>query len=277
MKKSNMKTFLLGLIFLALVFSGCESSSDPSDSGSLVVKITDDPFPANYVEEALINIEKIEVRKKSNSDGNSFIVILEENLEFNLLLLRNGITAELPEIEIPVGSYDLVRLYITSAKILLKDGKEFNLKIPSGEETGIKIFIDPELQIQGGLTAELLLDFDLSNSFVVQGNLNSIADINGFIFTPVIRAANNSLTGSIFGKVKDSDGPLENVLVTVNLEEGFATAVSNIDGYYEILGLKVSDNYSVSAVLEGYRDESVSKVVVRANEKTEYNFEMVKQ
>ena len=81
------------------------------------------------------------------SDGNPFIVVSEEPMEFNLLELRNGLTEKLLDIEIPVGTYDLIRLYVDNAGLKLKEGQEFNVKVPSGSQTGIKIFINPDLVV----------------------------------------------------------------------------------------------------------------------------------
>ena len=261
--------FLAITIFLV---SGCDSTNEPQDTGSLLVKVTDAPFPTDFVESATVTIDSIEIRQKSGAEENPYIVITNIPMDFDLLELRNGITASIPEIEIPVGSYDLVRLYVESANIILKDNLgEFNLKIPSGEQTGIKIFIKPELQIQGGLTAELLLDFDLSKSFVVQGSPNAI---NGFHFKPTLRAVNNSLAGSIYGVASDANGPLDGVMVTVTLEDESASAITDNNGYYEILGLMAGD-YSVLAVAEGYINHEASGVSVIPDEKTELNFSLV--
>ena len=258
-----------------LLFTGCESANDPADSGTLVVKVTDAPFPIDFVESATVTIDKVEVRQKDGTEDVSYIVVSSEPMDFDLLKLRNGITSALPEIDIPIGNYDLVRLYVEDAKIVLKDGLgEFDLKVPSGDETGIKVFLKPELQIQGGLTAELLLDFDLSKSFVVQGNLNNPNGITGFSFKPVVRAVNNSLAGSISGVISDENGVLEGVMVTVTLAEESASAITDENGYYEILGLQ-EGAYSVLAVVDGFGDGEESGVAVTANNKTEQNFVLV--
>lgn len=67
----------------------------------------------------------------------------------------------------------------------------------------MKIFIDPSIDVVGGLTAELLLDFDVSQSFVIQGNPAFPADIKGFIFKPTIKAANLSISGRLAGTITD--------------------------------------------------------------------------
>jgi len=265
---------VVGLLLTITIFlvSGCDSANEPQDSGSLLVKVTDAPFPADFVESATVTVDSIEIRQKSGNEDNPYIVISNIPMDFDLLELRNGITASLPEIDIPVGSYDLVRLYVENANIVLKNGLgEFNLKVPSGDQTGIKIFIKPEIQIQGGLTAELLLDFDLSESFVVQGNPDKI---NGFHFKPTLRAVNNSLAGSIYGTVTDGNEPLVGVMITVTLGEENVEAITDENGYYEILGLKVG-SYSVSAILGGYDDGEASSVDVTANNKTKQDFVLV--
>jgi hypothetical protein len=174
--------------------------------GRLVVKVTDAPFPMDIIESAEVTINKVEIRKVGDGidDGNPFIVISEEPMTFNLLELRNGVVAELLDMEMPEGSYDLIRLYVEEASLKVKEGGDYNLKIPSGAQTGIKVFIKNGLIVSGGLTTELLLDFDLSRSFILQGNPFTPAGINGFIFKPVIRAVNNSTAGRIEGVVSDT-------------------------------------------------------------------------
>ena len=58
--------------------------------------------------------------------------------------------------------------------------------------------------VDGGLTSELLLDFDLSKSFVMRGNLDKPSGIIGFIFKPVIKAVNNTTAGRLEGLVTDT-------------------------------------------------------------------------
>jgi hypothetical protein len=199
------KFFIVLSLIIALILLGCEKGMDNSDTGILSIKLTDSPFPINLVEKATVKINKIEIRgDQPESEGNPFLVLSEEEFTYNLLELQNGITADLVEVKVPVGDYNLVRLYVDSAGIKLKDQTDYNLKVPSGEQTGIKIFMEPAITVVGGLTTELVLDFDVSQSFVVQGNPYTPAGIKGFIFKPVIRAANESTTGSITGKIIDN-------------------------------------------------------------------------
>jgi hypothetical protein len=258
-----------------LIFTGC---SKDNGNGRLVIKVTDAPFPISYIESATVTIIKVEIRKAGDcvSDGNPFSVIWEGSAEFNLLELRNGLVAELLDLEIAAGEYNLIRLYVDEAGLTLKEeGGSFTVKVPSGQQAGIKIFIDPGLVVEGGLTAELLLDFDLSNSFVIQGNMDSPAGIKGFNFKPVIRAVNNSATGSIKGLVTDKDNAvIAGVLIKVKqggVEVENVSAITEADGTYEIMGL-IPGTYSVEASKETYETVTIDDKKVVAGNKTEVNF-----
>ena len=132
MKKAKV---LLGIsVGLLLIFSaGCQEV--PGDQlGNLVVKITDAPFPIDLIEEATVKITKVEIRIESEGEEEEypFITLFEGEMEFNLLDLRNGITAELLDIDIPAGNYNLIRLFVDHANMLVKDGENYEVKVPSG-------------------------------------------------------------------------------------------------------------------------------------------------
>lgn len=266
------------LTFLAaafmLVFAGCDKTND--GNGRLVVNITDAPFPVDMVESAEVTITKLEIRKAGDgiSDECPFEVIWEGSEIFNLLDLRNGVVAGLLDIEIPAGEYDLLRLYVDEASLKVKDGESYTVKVPSGRQTGIKVFISPGLVVEGGLTTEMILDFDLSNSFVMQGNMNSPAGIKGFHFKPVIRAVNNSKAGRLEGKVTNKDGVIiKEASVTVRQDTVVATAVADTMGYYAILGLP-SGSYSVTAAKENFDTLEVKDVIITNGNRTVLNLEL---
>jgi len=266
------------LTFLAaafmLVFAGCDKTND--GNGRLVVNITDAPFPVDMVESAEVTITKLEIRKAGDgiSDECPFEVIWEGSEIFNLLDLRNGVVAGLLDIEIPAGEYDLLRLYVDEASLKVKDGESYTVKVPSGRQTGIKVFISPGLVVEGGLTTEMILDFDLSNSFVMQGNMNSPAGIKGFHFKPVIRAVNNSKAGRLEGKVTNKDGvKIKEASVTVRQDPVVATAVADTMGYYAILGLP-SGSYSVTAAKENFDTLEVKDVIITNGNRTVLNLEL---
>jgi len=280
--KRPVISFLILIIITAVTLfltGSCSKINDQGDTGRLVVKITDAPFPIDEIDAATVTITKVEIRKVSEgeSDENPFIVVSEEPMEFNLLELRNGLTEKLLDIEIPVGKYDLIRLYIDNAGLKLKEGQEFNVKVPSGKQTGIKIFINPDLAVEGGLTSELLLDFDLAGSFVLRGNLTKPSSINGFIFKPVIRVSNLTTAGRIEGLVSDTAKVIiKNATIWIKQDTIVATAIADTLGKYAIIGVPAG-YYTVSASKEGYDTVSHESVKVIAGNKTIQNFVLIKK
>jgi hypothetical protein len=252
MKKLFIPLFAIAL---AAAFTACDKTSpDMTGNGNLVIKVTDAPFPIDMIESAEVTITKVELRKAGDgiSDGNPFLVLMEDTVTFDLLELRNGVTEKLLAMEVPAGTYNLMRLYVEEASLKIKDGETYNVKVPSGKQTGIKIFVRPDFTVTGGLTTELLLDFDLSRSFLMIGSFNNPHGINGFHFKPVIRAVNNSTAGSLAGFVIDtSKVKLTNAQVWVKQDTVIAEAYTDTLGFYKIIGLPAG-KYSVFATKEDY-------------------------
>jgi hypothetical protein len=274
-----MRKILLSIFAAALVLSGCNKSNvGPAGTGRLSIKITDDPFNISYVESATVTITKVELRKTGDTTGNPFMVLTEDPVTIDLSKLRNGIASELVNMEIPQGDYDLVRLYVDQASLKIIDQPvEYNLKVPSGGQTGIKVFIKPALRVDGGLTTELLLDFDLSRSFVMRGNMASSAGVNGFIFKPCIRATNNTTAGRIEGFVNDtSDVKLINAEVWVSQDTVVATTFTDNDGHFVFPGIPAGI-YSVSSTMENYDTVSYTGVNVVEGNVTLQDFILTKK
>ncbi|MFW5821319.1 MAG: DUF4382 domain-containing protein [Bacteroidota bacterium] len=270
MKKMSMKTLaIFTLIFTGLAFYGCEESTNDINKsadgpGKLKILLTDAPFPTDLVDEANVVINKIDIRNQNHEDdGYPFITLMEEEMSFNLLELTNGVTAELVDIELDSGSYDLVRLYVSEASILLKDGTEHDLFVPSGAQTGIKIFIDPAVMVAGGLTPELILDFNVSKSFIVKGNPNSPAGIKGFIFKPVIKATNKATSGRLTGYITDTSAvALEEAEVSLLVADTvYTSSFTDTLGAYSVIGVDAG-TYDVAFTREEFVSDTIMDVEI---------------
>ena len=277
-----MKKILFTILAAAFVvmLSGCSElfNNDQTDGKSrLVIKITDDPFDISYIESATVTITKVEIRRAGDSvsDGNPFMVLSDDTVTIDLIDLRNGLTETLIDMEIEDGEYDLVRLYVMEAGLKLKDIEDpYKVKVPSGGQTGIKIFISPALNVSGDLTEELLLDVDLSRSFVLRGNMDQN---NGFIFKPVIRAANMTTAGRIEGMVKDTAKvKVKEAKVWITRDTTVATAFADTMGYYAIIGVPAG-TYSIFATKEGYDTVKYENISVLAGSKTVRDFILTKK
>ena len=288
-----MKIKFLSFILLACfaAFIGCTDSNDESARmGKMSIRLTDAPFPHDLVAEANVTIFKIDARniamesdtetegKVADETGSSFTVLMEQEIEVNLLDLTNGITETLVDTEVPNGTYDLVRVYVKGVNVVLTDGTTYDLKVPSGEQTGIKVFIKPGITVAGNLSADLLLDFDVSKSFVAKGNIKDLAGITGFNFKPVIKACNLSTAGSLAGMVttlqEEVAVGLEGAQVSIFAADTLnTTTFTDGTGAYMVMGL-LSGDYDVTVELDGYDAQSVEDIEIVAGNKTVQDFEL---
>ncbi|MCM4164481.1 MULTISPECIES: DUF4382 domain-containing protein [unclassified Arenibacter] len=288
-----MKIKFLSFILLACfaAFIGCTDNNDESAKmGKMSIRLTDAPFPHDLVAEANVTIFKIDARniamesdtetegEMADETGSPFTVLMEQEIEVNLLDLTNGITETLVDTEVPNGTYDLVRVYVKGINVVLTDGTTYDLKVPSGEQTGIKVFIKPGITVAGNLSADLLLDFDVSKSFIAKGNIKDLAGITGFNFKPVIKACNLSTAGSLAGMVttlqEEVAVGLEGAQVSVFAADTLnTTTFTDETGAYMVMGL-LSGDYDVTVELDGYDAQSAEDIEIVAGNKTVQDFEL---
>lgn len=290
-----MKTKFLISIFLSFMFlmSCSDDTKNSSDkTGMLSVRLTDAPFPYDLVAEANITVFKIEARlladddteeetieEDVNNEDSPFVILMEDEINVNLLELTNGVTEQIANIEVPVGTYDLVRVYVKGVNVVLTDGRTFDLKVPSGEQTGIKIFIKPSIIVSGGLSSDLLLDFDVSRSFVAKGDINKEGGINGFNFKPVIKASNTSSAGTLVGNISslvdEISQPIKGAQISIIAADTLnTTTFSDVDGNYKVMGLE-RGSYKAFAELEGYMSSDTLDVQITATNNTIQDFVLV--
>jgi len=207
-------TFIIFTLFLMAACGGGGGTSIGTSSGgdvatgpALRVSITDAPFSLDKITSAVVLIESMEVRPL---DGEFVPLEGFTPKTLDLIQLQNGISEVIYEGNPPPGVYDEIRLISTAVEIALVDGDLTrtitDFKIPSGEQTGIKVKIDPNITVVTELTADLMLDYDLSRSFVPQGDSKSIETIKSFNFKPVVRAVNISTAGTLAFRVLSDNG-----------------------------------------------------------------------
>lgn len=289
--KNLVKKSMMLLAGVLILTSACnqlpisEETGIGTGKGTVVLKLTDAPFPVSLVDKAMVTIDRIEIRSTDTltTTGEEaekeaqYTVLSEKVQEFNLLGLRNGITADLLEIEIGAGSYDLIRMHVIAAKVILKDGTEFPMKIPGGSKSGLKIKLVPELVVESGVVNEVLLDFNVSKSFMVQGNMKSKHGIKGFMFKPVIRAMVEKHSGMILGNVFENDTTLieEAHVQILQADTVFSSALTDKKGNYVLIGIPAG-NYRMICEKDGYTSVTVDQVIVKAKEKTVQDFKLTK-
>ena len=156
---------------------GVPGSADGSGEARMEVRLVDNPFPFDLVDEVNVTITHVELRSDDHR-----VTVMNETRTFNLLDLQNGVYAELGDIDIPADHYTQARVHVEDASVLMLDGRVFDMKVPSGV---VKVNLD-DVVVEEGQNVALTLDFDVSKSFVVQGNPLTPAGIKGFLLKPTI-------------------------------------------------------------------------------------------
>lgn len=293
---------LCGAVLLGALCVGLSCVPGPG-TGTLKVLITDKPFPYEFLSEAIVYVQRVEVRmagededadvdegstdtaqdapedteESDDGKGGPFIVIFESDepggKPFDLLELQNGRTDLLADADIPAGTYTQMRIVVTAGKVTLTDGTEFPLDVPSGSTSGIKLHFT--FEVTDALETVLLLDVDLSRAFtpVPGGHIEDPSTISEFKFAPslAMRLIEILDAGSISGVVTDSatGDPLADVSVTAYDADGaeVTSAATEADGTYMLGGLPAG-TYSVEFSLAGYDDVVAADVVVEAGQTT---------
>ena len=223
----------------SLVLVSCDDNAvtDPSaGTGTLEVLLHD--APANY-EAVNVFIERVEVNNGQTEGGWETISTPEQS--YNLLELVNGATEVLGSAELEAGTYEQIRLILSSnGHTVVVDGTEHDLFVPSGEQTGIKLNVNAE--IEPDITYTLLLDFDASRSVVERGNEKSGIE---YLLEPVISASNEAVTGNVSGAVEPVDAqPF--IYAIADSDTLSSTKADTTDGSFKLIGLE-EGSYTISA------------------------------
>jgi len=137
------------LSFVGLSVWQCSDSPTDSETGTLVVRLTDAAADFDQV-----NITFSEISAHIDS---SWITVQGESQTVNLLEWNNGNSIIIGTAEVPAGQYTQIRLKIESADVVV-DGQTFPMTVPSGAQTGLKLISN--FTVPGGSTFELMIDFD---------------------------------------------------------------------------------------------------------------------
>lgn len=170
--KTLIKLFSLVIvgIGLALVVNSCKKEAVGPNDGYMSVSMTD--APADYVK---VNVEIIDVQVHNEAQG--WVSLPTNKGIYNLLDLQNNASVALAsDATVPAGKMTQMRLVLGSNNTIVVGGKSlnttvldtFDLKVPSGAETGLKVNLNFNLSPNKHMV--VLLDFDAAASIVEHGN-----------------------------------------------------------------------------------------------------------
>lgn len=177
----------------ALLMSACGDSTGPEGMARVQVLLTD--APADYLAVAVVCISQVYLQPGEGEESPR--TVLWEKGEgdaecYDLLELQGVSAAITPSVEVPAGTYEQLRLIVESASVTLAEGYTFadgvettmDLFVPSGAETGIKVQLLESVFAEANELTEITVDADVNQNFVIQGDPDMPAGIQGVLFTP---------------------------------------------------------------------------------------------
>lgn len=176
-----------------LLMSACGESTGPEGMARVQVHLTD--APADYLAVAEVCISQVYLQP-GEGEGSLRTVLWEKGEGaaqcFDLLELQGVSAAITPSVEVPPGTYAQLRLIVESASVTLAEDYTFSdgvetkrdLSVPSGTETGIKVQLLESVFAEATVLTEITVDADVNLNFVIQGDPETPAGIQGVLFTP---------------------------------------------------------------------------------------------
>jgi len=158
---------LLATAVAVAVLAGC-GSDHGTKPGFVTVRISMTDAPGDY---DAVNVVVREVRVHAAGDGEDggwITVRAAADTTIDLLSLTNGGFVTLGSELVPAGTYDQLRLVLGSGSTIVVDGVESPLKVPSGEQSGIKV--KGRFTVPAGGSVDVGLDFDAAHSIHQTGN-----------------------------------------------------------------------------------------------------------
>ncbi|MFC1572161.1 DUF4382 domain-containing protein [Candidatus Eisenbacteria bacterium] len=184
-------------VLLAILAISCSDSSvAPKESGgeaTLRIVLTDEP--TDLLDSAMVTISRVYL--VPGGADSAFVDLLPDTdppMTYDLLTLQDGVEAFLAEKPVPADSFAQLRLVVDEATVSLADGYMFRdgttsstLHVPSGQQSGIKVHLAEPIVVTGDSMLVVVVDFDVNDNFVIQGNPDAPAGIQGILFTPVLK------------------------------------------------------------------------------------------
>src|SRR5690242_8947336 len=159
----TLRNFLLLCSGALMLTTACKKEEATTSIGTTPVKVRMTDAPAAYDQ---VNVDIIGVEFKVNS-GTTVNLNVNPGV-YNLLDFANGVDTLIASADVPSGELSQVRLILGSNNTIVVDGQPYPLETPSAMQSGLKLNVHTTLQ--PGVLYELLLDFDASQSIVVEGN-----------------------------------------------------------------------------------------------------------
>ena len=199
---SNTKKIVFCSALLSLAACGGDGADNRiAVSGDINLSITDAPI--DMAEAVTITFDQVTIKP---ADGSPKELQDLETTTLNLLDYTGGASELLINTAddadnnpaLPSGDYEWMRFHVATASITI-DGSEYELEIPSGDTSGLKLNTPFTIPADG--VAYYTIDFDLRHSVLGPFTKNGGSDEVFDKLKPVLRLLENETVGTVTGSV----------------------------------------------------------------------------
>lgn len=189
-------TALTTALTTALITGLAACGGSGGGTGTLNLNITD--APVDSAEHVYVEFTGVEIKA---ANGETVDITYNQPKQLDLLALTGGVAEVLVENQLlPAGQVEWIRLKVNASQggdpaddsYIVINGTPYELRIPSGDQTGLKL--NRPVTIEDGGVASFTIDFDLRKS---------VHERSGDIYNlrPTLRLVDNHTDGALAGTV----------------------------------------------------------------------------
>ncbi len=264
----TFRSLVVVAIAVAIASSGCALERAETPTAPVRVSLTDAPVAAaTGLEVTFGRVDLV----PAGEDGGGIVSVTADAGRIDVLALRNGGLHPFGLVDVPAGTYTQVRLIVDEASLVFGDDA-YNVFVPSGAQTGLKVTIEPPLVVTAGEVddvAHVIIDFDVLRAIVETppGSLSYL------LIPTAIRALTQ--VGSLTGRVVEVDQGAAHAGVGgawIDVLDAAGTPItstlSEADGSFAFITLHAGV-YDVRVSHEVYQEAVIERVTVTVGEVTD--------
>ena len=174
-------------ILLPIAWS-CSTDQNPAGPRMVQTEVRLTDAPLSGVQSVNMYIDHIDASTTTDTTGGAenqpWTVLAAPHKSYDLLTLQDGNTALLGTTQLPASQYKAIRVVLNTdlSNVVRTDGSLAPVRWGTAGEMSISVLVEAPVQISGQ-NAQILLDFNVANSFVPDP-----IDPTAFLFIPWIRA-----------------------------------------------------------------------------------------
>lgn len=252
----RLRTILVVAGVLGLLAAlGCSDSNSPEE-GTLQVRLIDAPGDFDAVN---IVIESVQVHTSGDDSTSGWHEVSSIPGVYDLMELRNGVSALLVDRQLPAGNYTQMRLILGTGSTVVVDSVTYPLTIPSGLTSGLKL--NHNFTIDNDAVYEVTLDFDAARSVRVNGT-------GEYRLQPVIRTVANIVSGALHGTVLPVDARA--VIEAASATDTLTAWADTLNGTFSLPVIREGIyNLTIAPTAGAYQDTVLFGVSVTRSQDTD--------